>query len=129
MDSIGDFLTIIRNAVRAEKLECFAPFSRMRLEIARILKNAGYIDDVKEVKCECGLPMLRLELRYVEGVSAITGIERISKPGCRIYSAADKLPRVLNGMGIAIVSTSQGLMRDSEARRKNVGGELLCKVW
>jgi small subunit ribosomal protein S8 len=128
MDTIGDFLTILRNAVRAHLDSFEAPASRMRIEISKILKNAGYVEDFDEVLDPCGHRRVRVTLRYVEGQSPLRSIARCSRPGRRVYCEAKKLPRVLNGLGIAIVSTSQGLMRDSEARRRRVGGEVLCKI-
>ncbi|MDR2668182.1 MAG: 30S ribosomal protein S8 [Puniceicoccales bacterium] len=126
---IGDFLTVIRNAVAA-KLQSFeVASSRLRMEILRIMKNAGYISAYEEVSGKDGRKTIRVELRYVDGQSPIRSIGRRSKPGRRTYSSARDLPRALGGLGIAIVSTSKGLMRDSEARRKNVGGEVLCEIW
>jgi small subunit ribosomal protein S8 len=129
MDTIGDFLTVLRNAVSA-RLPCFSvPSSRIRREISRILKNAGYVDAFEESVGLFGHRTLRVTPRYVDGKSPIRSIRRCSRPGRRVYRRAKELPRVLNGLGIAIVSTSAGLMRDSEARRKNLGGEIMCEVW
>jgi small subunit ribosomal protein S8 len=129
MDTVGDFLTIIRNAVRARLTEVGAPFSKMRLGIAKILKSAGYIEHFEECTA-CGHRQIRIALRFVDGgQSPITVIERCSRPGRRIYANARDIPRVLNGLGIAILSTSSGLMKDSEARRRKIGGEVLCKVY
>jgi small subunit ribosomal protein S8 len=129
MDEIGDFLTALRNAVGAKLVCCETPTSKMRLGMAKILKNTGYIDAVEEFADPKGRRWLRVTLRYVDGISPIVTIERCSRPGRRIYSAAKSIPRVLSGMGIGILSTSRGLMKDAEARRQNVGGELLCRVW
>ena len=129
MDAIGDFLTAISNAVAAGMQSFDVAGSRVRSEILRIVKNAGYIDAYEECRLESGRKVLRVKLRYVDGQSPIRMIRRHSKPGRRTYFGAKKLPRVLGGLGIAIVSTSMGLMRDSEARRKNVGGEVLCEIW
>lgn len=125
MDTIGDFLTIIRNATLASLPSCEARVSRLRISVLYILKKAGFIEsfDVGENG------FLRIHLKYVDGVSSIGKIERCSRPGCRSYYNAKKIPRVLNGLGMGIVSTSRGIMSDGEARRINVGGELLCKVW
>jgi len=128
-DTIGDFLTIIRNAMRAEKETCKAQWSRQRAEIARILKDEGYVADVKETANEAGLRELTVKLKYVEGAPAITGLQRHSSPGRRLYYGHQEIPRVLGGLGLAILTTSKGLLKDAEARRQKVGGELLCKDW
>jgi small subunit ribosomal protein S8 len=128
-DTIGDFLTILRNAMRAEKDTCTAQWSRQRAEIARILKDEGYVADVKETSNEAGLRELTVKLKYIEGAPAITGIQRHSSPGRRLYYGHQEIPRVLGGLGVAILTTSKGLLKDAEARRQKVGGELLCKVW
>ncbi|MDR1437949.1 MAG: 30S ribosomal protein S8 [Puniceicoccales bacterium] len=131
MDTIGDFLTIIRNAVRAQKESCAASFSKMREGILRILKNTGFIEDFSVGVCPCkGFRHLTVVLRYdEEGRSPIKCIERCSTPGRRLYYGSTEIPRVLNGLGVGVLSTSKGIMRDSEARRKNIGGELICKIW
>ncbi|MDR1457078.1 MAG: 30S ribosomal protein S8 [Puniceicoccales bacterium] len=130
MDTIGDFLTILRNAIRARKDSCTVAYSKMREGILRIFKNTGHIADFESFSCECGLRHLRITLRYdADGRSPVIQIERCSTPGRRLYYRSAKIPRVLNGMGIGIMSTSRGIMRDSEARRQNIGGELICKVW
>jgi small subunit ribosomal protein S8 len=129
MDGIGNFLTALRNAVGAKLSCCETSSSRTRLDIAKILKSTGYLDGVEKFTDPKGHPRLRMVLRYVDGISPIVSIERCSKPGRRIYAASKSIPRVLNGMGIVILSTSRGLMKDAEARRQNIGGELLCKVW
>ncbi|MDR1435781.1 MAG: 30S ribosomal protein S8 [Puniceicoccales bacterium] len=129
MDTIGDFLTVMRNAVAAGLPSFEVAVSRVRGEILRILQNAGYIDKCEKCLCESGRPIFRVTLRYVDGKSPICAIRRFSKPGRRFYFGARHLPRPLGGLGIAIVSTSKGLMRDSEARRKNIGGEVLCEIW
>ncbi|MDR2576541.1 MAG: 30S ribosomal protein S8 [Puniceicoccales bacterium] len=129
MDTVGDFLTILRNAVSAQKVVFDVQFSRVRTAIARILKNTGYVDGFEEITNSRGHRRLRVTLRYVDGKSPIHCIVRHSKPGRRIYSGAKEIGCVLNGLGIAVISTSQGLMRDAEARRRNIGGEILCKIW
>lgn len=129
MDTISDFLTVIRNAVASQLPTCCVMASRMRVGILKILRAAGYIENFKQTKNGAGLPMLEIELRYVEGVSPIVGIVRCSRPGRRLYYNSQELPRVLGGLGIAIISTSRGILKDSEARKMGVGGELLCKVW
>jgi small subunit ribosomal protein S8 len=128
-DTIGDFLTILRNAQRAEKDICTSQWSRQRAEIARILKDEGYIADYQENTNEAGLRQLAVKLKYIEGTGAITGIQRHSSPGRRLYYGYQEIPRVLGGLGVAILTTSKGLLKDAEARRQKVGGELLCKVW
>jgi small subunit ribosomal protein S8 len=128
-DTIGDFLTIIRNAMRAEKDTCSAQWSRQRAEIARILKDEGYIADVQEVRNDASLRVLKVTLKYIQGTPAITGLQRHSSPGRRLYYGHQEIPRVLGGLGLAILTTSKGLLKDAEARRQKVGGELLCKVW
>ena len=126
-DSIGDFLTIVRNASRAGKETCTAKWSKLREGIVSILKDEGYIasfevsGDVKKV--------ITITMKYVDGVPAITGITRESTPGCRQYYEYRSIPRVLNGMGISILTTSKGILKDSDCRTKKAGGEILCKVW
>lgn len=127
-DSIGDFLTIIRNASSAGKDTCSAPWSKMREGIAAILKDEGYVIDY-QVDGEKAQKKITVKMKYVSGTAALTGITRISTPGCRSYYEYRNIPRVLNGMGISILTTSKGVLKDSECRAKKVGGELLCKVW
>ncbi|MDR3316543.1 MAG: 30S ribosomal protein S8 [Puniceicoccales bacterium] len=129
MDTIGDFLTVFRNAVGARKASFEVSSSRLRIALLRILKNTGYVDNFEELSCSRGHRVVRVTLRYVEGTSSVRSVVRCSRPGCRVYCGARNAPRVLNGLGISILSTSKGLMRDAEARRKNLGGEILCKVW
>ncbi|KIL53633.1 30S ribosomal protein S8 [Jeotgalibacillus alimentarius] len=128
-DPIADLLTRIRNAnqVRHEKLE--VPASNMKKEIAEILKREGFIRDVEYIE-DSKQGIIRIFLKYgANNERVITGLKRISKPGLRVYAKADELPRVLNGLGIAIVSTSTGVVTDKEARSKQVGGEVLAYVW
>lgn len=128
-DPISDMLTRIRNAARAGAPEVAMPHSRLKGEIARILKAEGYIKDFAADK-EGVHKSLRLQLRYRAGdESIIRGLRRVSKPGLRRYVAVDKVPRVVGGLGVAILSTSRGLMTDREARQANVGGEVLCYIW
>src|SRR4029078_6415981 len=129
MDTIGDFLTIIRNASAVGNQTCVCPSSKLRLEIVQILKNVGYIRDFVEAKNERCFKELSISLKYVKDQPAIQGIKRVSKPGCRLYYAYTEIPRVLGGLGMSILTTSKGLMRDSDARRQKVGGELICEVW
>jgi len=128
-DPIADLLTRIRNAnmVRHEKLE--VPASNMKKEIAEILKREGFIRDVEYIE-DNKQGIIRIFLKYGQNNErVITGLKRISKPGLRVYAKADEVPRVLNGLGIALVSTSQGVVTDKEARAKQVGGEVLAYIW
>ncbi len=127
-DSIGDFLTIIRNASAAGKESCATQWSKMREGIASILKSEGYISSY-EVGGDPKKRVITLKMKFVNGVPALTGIVRVSKPGCRLYHEYRDIPRVLNGLGIAILTTSRGILKDSECRAKKVGGEIICKVW
>ena len=127
-DPIADMLTRIRNAVRVNKSTVNIKASNICEGIAAVLKNEGYIEDVDRID-DGKQGILRITLKYDrEGQSIINEITRISKPGCRIYSSVDKLPRVLGGMGIAIVSTSKGVMSDRSCREANVSGEIVCTV-
>jgi small subunit ribosomal protein S8 len=129
MDTIGDFLTIIRNASAVGKVVCVASFSNIRANLAAVLKKNGYICDflVKDVRL--GVKEIIVALKYVERVAVITGISRYSRPGCRLYCAADAIPRVHNNLGMCILTTSKGILSDKEALHAHVGGELLCKIW
>lgn len=128
-DPIADFLVRIRNAQKARFEKLDIPASKMKASLARILKDEGYIRNYKFIGDD-KQGMLRVQLKYVDNrLGAITGTKRISRPGCRIYVAHDEIPRVMNGLGISIVSTSRGVMTDRQARRDNIGGELLCSVW
>ena len=128
-DPIADMLTRIRNANMAEKAVVKMPHSKMKSEIARILKAEGFIKDYT-VENEDGKSMLNVFLKYtIEREPVIQGLRRISKSSCRKYANAEELPRVLGGIGIAILSTSSGVMTDNEARQKHIGGEVLCYVW
>jgi len=127
-DPIADMLTRIRNACSAKLPVVNVPASNLKQEIARVLKEKGFIK--KYVVVEDGKQgMIKMLLRYTDGVPAIQGIQRVSRPGLRRYSNVETLPKVLNGLGYAILSTSQGVMTDHEARKQKVGGEVLCKVW
>ncbi len=128
-DSIGDFLTIIRNASSASKDTCSASYSKVREGIANILKDEGFIDAVAITGEKVSEKKLVIKLRYVDGVSALTEIERISKPGRRLYYEYRDIPRVIGGMGISILTTSKGILKDADCRAKKAGGELICKVW
>jgi len=127
-DTIADFLTRIRNASAAKHKTVEVPSSKLKTAIAEILKDQGYIQDF-EYADDNKQGVLTLKLRYYYGQPVIREIHRVSKPGRRIYAPVDKLPRVRNGLGIAIISTPQGVMTDKRARRENVGGEVLCTIW
>jgi small subunit ribosomal protein S8 len=128
-DPIADMLTRIRNAVAVGHERVAMPASKMKVGIARILQDEGFIDRF-DVKDNGAVPELELVLRYgARRQPAIGGIKRISKPGHRIYRGASEIPRVLGGLGVAVVSTSQGLLPDREARRRRLGGEIVCEVW
>ena len=126
-DPIADMLTRIRNAQMVEQAVVAMPSSKVKLAIARVLKDEGYIDAFK-VSGDDVKPMLEIALKYYAGRPVIEKIERVSKPGLRIYRSKDDIPRVMNGLGIAIVSTSRGVMTDRKARATGVGGEVLCIV-
>lgn len=128
-DPIADMLTRIRNAVQMRYTEVEVPASKMKLEIARILKEEGFISDYK-VKKEKVQDVIVLTLKYGNKKEpVITGLKRISKPGLRVYAKAHEVPRVLNGLGIAIISTSKGIMTDKHARKNSLGGEVLAYIW
>jgi small subunit ribosomal protein S8 len=129
-DPIADMLTRIRNANKARFKNVNISMSRMNTNIAKVLKTSGYINNYDVVKDEDGHPLLKITLKYPDAKrTVITDIKRVSKPGRRVYVPADKIPKVLNGFGISILSTSRGVITDQEARESNVGGEILCKVW
>lgn len=127
-DPIADLLTRIRNANSARHEEVLVPSSRMKLDIVRILKNEGYLENFQKVE-DAQQGMIRVALKYGPNKEkVITKLERISKPGRRIYVGKDQVPRVVGGLGVAILSTSKGIMTDVQARKLGVGGELLCQV-
>jgi small subunit ribosomal protein S8 len=129
-DPIADMFTRIRNANKARFKSVNVYMSQMNVNIAKVLKKAGYINSHDNVKDEKGQQMLKITLKYPDTKRAvITDIKRISKPGRRVYVASDSIPKVLNGYGIAVLSTSSGVITDEEARELNVGGEILCNVW
>jgi small subunit ribosomal protein S8 len=127
-DPIADFLTRIRNGARAQKPELLVPYSRIKAEIARILKDEGYITDYT-VDTSGAHPRIKVTNKLVNRSSAITGLRRVSRPGLRRYVGADDIPRVLGGMGLAILSTSRGVLSGRDARKQKLGGELLAYVW
>jgi small subunit ribosomal protein S8 len=128
-DPIADFLTRLRNGSKAKLDECIMPHSNLKEGIAAILKTEGYVSDYATGVDEQGHKTLVVKLKYVDSAPAITGIKRVSTPGRRLYYSYSDVPRVLNGLGIAIISTSKGLMKDQDCRRNKAGGELLCNVW
>lgn len=127
-DPIADMLTRIRNASRARHTEVVVPASRTKLAIARILKDEGFIEDFSEAT-EGPIQVLNIKLKYVGRVPVVSGLKRISKPGLRVYAAKTEIPRVLGGLGVVIVSTSQGIMTGAQARKGQLGGEILAYVW
>ncbi|MCX7868826.1 MAG: 30S ribosomal protein S8 [Terrimicrobiaceae bacterium] len=128
-DPIADFLARLRNATSARQPEFFVPYSKMKAEIARILQREGYISGCELDSAAPGKPRLRIRNKYINRSPAIAGLKRVSRPGLRKYVGAQDIPRVLGGMGIAVLSTSRGIMTGSEARKHNVGGELLAYIW
>lgn len=128
MDTIGDFLTRLRNALKARHKYVEVPASKLKLAMSEILREQGYIDSVERVE-DGKQGVLRIMLKYTNGAPAIMGLKRISTPGLRKYTSAEEAPRVLSGLGIAILSTPKGVMTDKQARQANVGGEVLCYVW
>lgn len=127
-DTIADMLTRIRNANQMRYEEVTVPASNIKKEIARILKEEGFIKDYKIVSDDAQGTIV-LTLKYNKKDRVITGLKRISKPGLRVYAKNDEIPKVLNGLGIAIISTSKGIMTDKEARKENIGGEVLAYIW
>ena len=129
-DSIGNYLTSIRNAILAQHKVVSVPSSNIKKAITKVLMDQGYILNYKFNK-DGSKEMIQIALKYnsITSVSAIKGIDRISTPGLRKYSSSDQLPRVLNGLGVAVISTSQGIMTDKKARKLNIGGEVICHVY
>jgi len=128
-DTIGDFITVIRNAGQAGRTSCTYPHSNLRAGLASILKERGFVSDCGEAKTEAGHKCIEVHLKYVNGESAIRGISRISTPGRRSYCGYRDIPHVLGGLGISILSTPKGIIDDKTARKNKLGGELLCSVW
>jgi small subunit ribosomal protein S8 len=127
-DPIADFLTRVRNGTQAQQIEVFVPYSKIKAEIARILKDEGYISDYS-IDTSAARPRIKIVNKIVNRSSAIAGLRRVSRPGLRRYVGADEVPRVLGGMGLAILSTSRGVLSGREAKKQKVGGELLAYVW
>ena len=128
-DPIADMLTRIRNAVRAKKKEVNLPSSQLKVEIARILKEEGYIKNYRLIE-DNKQGVLNISLKYADdNQGAITGLRRVSKPGCRIYCSQDSIPKVLGGLGLVIISTSKGVMTGQKCEELGLGGEVLCEIW
>ncbi len=127
-DPIADFLTRIRNASKAKKVKVDIPSSNMKKGLAEILKQQSFIEDYSIAE-DNKQNILRIQLKYTNGQSAISGLKRISTPGLRVYKNSSDIPRVLNGLGIAVMSTSKGLLTDKEARTQSIGGEVVCYIW
>jgi small subunit ribosomal protein S8 len=128
-DPIADMLARLRNATAARKTDFTLPYSKLKAELARILEREGYISGFELETPEEGKPRLRIRNKYINRTPAIAGLKRVSRPGLRRYVGAAEVPRVLGGMGIAVLSTSRGVMTGGEARKNNVGGELLAYIW
>ena len=126
-DPISDMLTRIRNAQRADKVSVSMPSSKLKVAIANVLKDEGYIDEYSVTEAD-KKPTLDIQLKYYAGRPVIERIERVSRPGLRIYKGSNDIPRVMNGLGVAIVTTSNGVMTDRKARAAGIGGEVLCVV-
>ncbi len=128
-DPISDMLTRMRNALITSYSTVDIPSSRQKIDIAKVLKSEGFIKNYK-IMADKRQGIMRIFFKYDEkGESVIIGLKRISKPGCRIYRKADKIPKILNGYGISILSTSKGVMTDSQARKIGIGGEIICSIW
>lgn len=127
-DPIADLLTRIRNASSAKKRRVQIPSSNMKLSLVEILKQQNFIEDFSLIE-DKKQNIIEVKLKYTNGKPAISGLKKISKPGLRVYEGADSLPRVLNGLGIAVISTSKGLMTEKQARKETIGGEVICHIW
>ena len=128
-DPLGDMLTRIRNAQMRRRGSVSTPGSKLRARVLEVLKSEGYIRDFSQTEFGNGRTEFSIELKYYDGQPVIRSIQRVSKPGRRVYASVDAMPRVADGLGVTILSTPQGVMSDHEAREKNVGGEVLCKVF
>jgi small subunit ribosomal protein S8 len=129
VDPLGDMLTRIRNAQMRRKTSVMTPGSTLRAHVLDVLKTEGYIRDYSTTEFDAGRTEFEIELKYFDGAPVIREIARVSKPGRRVYASVKNLPRVSNGLGVAIVSTPKGVMADHDAREQNVGGEVLCTVF
>lgn len=129
-DPIADMLTRVRNAIGVRREIVEIPFSKTKMEIAKILVKEGYVSNAEQIKSAEGFPTIKITFKLHDGKQrVIQGLRRISKPGLRVYSQVQDLPKVLSGLGIAIISTSKGIMTDKEARENNLGGEVLAYIW
>jgi small subunit ribosomal protein S8 len=128
-DPVSDFLTRLRNASKAGLAECVSPHSKLKQSLAAILKAEGYVSDYADGTDALGHKTLVVKMKYVASAPALTNLTRVSTPGRRLYFRYTEIPRVLNGLGIAILSTSKGLLKDQDCRRQKVGGELVCNIW
>jgi len=128
-DPLGDMLTRIRNAQMRKKSKVSSPASKLRAHVLDVLQSEGYIRGYSTVSFNDGMSELEIELKYYDGEPVIREIERVSRPGRRVYASVRNLPRVANGLGISILSTSKGVMSDNDAREQNVGGEVLCRIF
>jgi len=128
-DPLGDMLTRIRNGQQARKSDITVPASKLRENVLEVLKREGFIRGYSRVNLRKGIDELKVELKYHEGAPVIREISRVSRPGRRVYSSVQNLPKFYNGLGISVLSTPRGVMSDHEARQANVGGEVLCKVF
>ena len=128
-DPVSDFLTRLRNASKAGLAECVSPHSKLKASIASILKAEGFITDFSDGADKAGHKTLVVKMKYVDNAPALSNLTRVSTPGRRLYYRYTEIPRVLNGLGISILSTSKGLMKDQDCRRNKLGGELICNVW
>lgn len=127
-DPIADMLTRIRNAAAVQKAELLIPSSKLKYTLATILQKEGYIEAVESVEQD-GFKFIKISLKYTDNGSAIQSIKRVSKPGRKVYCKAEEIPHILNGFGIAVLSTSKGLMTNTEARKQNIGGEIMCEIY
>ena len=128
-DSLSDMLARIKNAHKANKAFTSCYKSKLNMNVLSVLKDEGYIRDFQDVELRKGINNIKIDLKYYNGTPVIKRIKRISKPGRRVYSRANSIPRVMNGLGLAILSTPKGVMSDTEARKNNIGGEIICRVF
>ena len=130
VDTIGNFLTIIRNGIAVSKGRVSAPYSRLNYRIAEILQQEGFVRAVAVIKQENHVgKVLQVDLKYTDGESVIHDVQRVSKPGCRIYRSVHAIAPVIGGLGISILTTSKGIMTDKQAKQLSIGGEVICTVW
>ena len=127
-DPVADYLTRLRNAVQAKHKRVDIPASNLKRELTKLLLANKFIGSFTEVK-ESAQGILRIQLKYSDGQPVISGLQRVSRPGLRQYTSSERIPRVLGGLGIAVMSTSRGVVTDREARRERIGGEIVCRVW